>query len=56
MALKIDTDVGRFRQIVRGRVRDELKRFMSKGELLGRQGRNIVSIPSLSCRKVWQRS
>ncbi len=45
MALKIDTDVGRFRQIVRGKVRDELRRFMSKGELIGRQGKNIVSIP-----------
>jgi uncharacterized sporulation protein YeaH/YhbH (DUF444 family) len=45
VALKIDTDVGRFRQIVRGKVRDELKRFMSRGEMLGRQGKNIVSIP-----------
>ena len=45
MALKIDTDVGRFRQIVRGKVREELRRFMSRGELIGRQGKNIVSIP-----------
>ncbi len=45
MALKIDTDVGRFRQIVRGKVRDELRRFMSRGEMLGRKGKNIVSIP-----------
>lgn len=45
MALKIDTDVGRFREIVRGKVRDELKRFMSRGEMLGRKGKNVVSIP-----------
>jgi hypothetical protein len=43
--LTIDTDVGRFRQIVRGRVRDELRRFMQKGEMIGRKGKNLVSIP-----------
>ena len=45
MALNIDTDVGRFRQIVRGRVREELRRFMTRGEMIGRKGRNLVSIP-----------
>lgn len=45
MALKIDTDVGRFRKIVRGKVRDELKRFMSRGEMIGRKGKDLVSIP-----------
>lgn len=45
MSLKIDSDVGRFRRIVRGKVRDELKKFMSKGEMIGRKGRDLVSIP-----------
>ncbi|MBP7146199.1 MAG: DUF444 family protein [Acidobacteria bacterium] len=45
MTLKIETDVGRFRQIVRGKVRDELRRFMSRGEMIGRKGKNLVSIP-----------
>ncbi|MFQ5766443.1 MAG: DUF444 family protein [Acidobacteriota bacterium] len=45
MASKIDQDQSRFRQIVRGRVRKELKNFMSKGELFGRKGNSIVSIP-----------
>ncbi|MDH3283738.1 MAG: DUF444 family protein [Acidobacteriota bacterium] len=45
MSLSIDTDVGRFRQIVRGKVRDELKRFMSRGEMIGRKGKDLVSIP-----------
>ncbi|UCF68911.1 MAG: DUF444 family protein [Acidobacteriota bacterium] len=45
MALKIETDLGRFRQIVRGKVRDELRRFMARGEMIGRKGKNIVSIP-----------
>lgn len=45
MSQVIDTDVGRFRQIVRGRVRDELRRFMQKGEMIGKKGKNLVSIP-----------
>lgn len=45
MASKIDQDHNRFRKIVRGKVRRELKNFMSKGELFGRKGHDIVSIP-----------
>jgi uncharacterized sporulation protein YeaH/YhbH (DUF444 family) len=45
VALRIETDHTRFRQIVRGRIRKELRRFMTKGELLGRQGRKLVTIP-----------
>jgi uncharacterized sporulation protein YeaH/YhbH (DUF444 family) len=45
MVTKIDQDQSRFRQIVRGRVRKELKNFMSKGELFGRKGKELVSIP-----------
>ncbi|MCB9663695.1 MAG: DUF444 family protein [Alphaproteobacteria bacterium] len=43
--LKIDNDLGRFRDIVKGRVRRELRRYMSSGELLGKQGGKVVSIP-----------
>jgi len=43
--MHIDTDHSRFRQIVRGRIRKELRRFMSQGELIGRQGKDLVSIP-----------
>lgn len=45
MSLNIDNDVNRFRQIVRGRVRKDLKRYMSSGELIGKQGDRLVSIP-----------
>ena len=45
MALNIDQDLNRFRQIVKGRVRRDLKKFMSSGELLGKQGGKVVSIP-----------
>jgi uncharacterized sporulation protein YeaH/YhbH (DUF444 family) len=43
--LKIDQDLGRFRDIVKGRVRRELRKYMSSGELIGRQGDKVVSIP-----------
>jgi len=43
--LNIDRDLGRFRDIVKGRVRRELRRYMSTGELIGRQGTKTVSIP-----------
>ena len=43
--LNIDNDLGRFRDIVKGRVRRELRKYMSSGELLGRQGDKTVSVP-----------
>lgn len=45
MALKIGQDHARFRHIVRGRIRQNLRKFISKGELIGRQGKDRVSIP-----------
>ncbi|MCA9488822.1 MAG: DUF444 family protein [Myxococcales bacterium] len=43
--LNIDRDLGRFRDIVKGRVRRELRKYMSSGELVGRKGKELVSIP-----------
>lgn len=45
MAQKIDQDVGRFKQIIRGRVKKELRKFISSGELIGKKGKDFVSIP-----------
>ena len=45
MPLNIDNDLHRFRKIVKGRIRRDLKRFMSSGEMLGKQGDKVVSIP-----------
>jgi uncharacterized sporulation protein YeaH/YhbH (DUF444 family) len=45
MPQKIDADHARFRHIVRGRIKRNLKRFMSKGELFGKKGKDIVSVP-----------
>lgn len=43
--MKMETDVNRFRKIVRGKIKENLKRFISSGELIGRQGNKQVSIP-----------
>ncbi|MBI4671733.1 MAG: DUF444 family protein [Chloroflexi bacterium] len=45
MALLIDQDASRFRQIVRGKIKQNLKKYMSNGELIGKQGKDLVSIP-----------
>ena len=45
MIHNIESDLNRFRQIVKGRVRKDLKRFMSSGELIGKQGDQVVRIP-----------
>ncbi len=45
MSLKIDQDHSRFRAIVRGKVRRNLKQYISNGEILGKQGKDVVSIP-----------
>ena len=42
---RIDTDQRRFKDIVRGRIRENLRRYISNGELIGRQGNDRVSIP-----------
>ena len=45
MVLNIEKDHQRFRQIVKGRIRDDLRRFLSKGELIGKEGKHLISIP-----------
>jgi uncharacterized sporulation protein YeaH/YhbH (DUF444 family) len=45
MLYRIDADHTRFREIVRGRIRRDLRRFLSSGELIGRCGDHAVSIP-----------
>jgi len=45
MSLKIKQDHSRFRQIVRGKIKQNLKKYISKGEMIGRQGKETVSIP-----------
>lgn len=42
---RIEADRARFREIVRGRIREDLRRYLSTGELIGRAGDHAVSIP-----------
>ena len=45
MGQKIDKDHQRFRKIVRGKVKSNLSKFISRGELIGKKGKHLVSIP-----------
>ncbi|MFO0724493.1 MAG: DUF444 family protein [Myxococcota bacterium] len=45
MSLKIDADHGRFKDIVRGKIKQNLKKYIQKGEMIGKQGKDLVSIP-----------
>ncbi len=45
MPKRIDNDRARFREIVRGRIRGNLRKYVTQGEMLGRKGKDLVSIP-----------
>ena len=45
MALKIDQDHNRFKQIVKGSIKKELRKYMSSGDMIGKKGKDLVSIP-----------
>ncbi len=45
MVMKIDQDVGRFKEIVRGKIRQNLRKYVTHGEMIGRKGKDLVSIP-----------
>ncbi|MBI4042108.1 MAG: DUF444 family protein [Deltaproteobacteria bacterium] len=45
MALRIEKEWRRFVQIIKGRVKRNLKSFITKGELLGKRGGEVISIP-----------
>lgn len=45
MVLKIEQDHSRFKQIVRGRIKQNLRKFISQGEMIGKQGKKYISIP-----------
>jgi hypothetical protein len=45
VSLKIKQDHARFREIIRGRIRANLKKYIQKGEMVGRKGKEIISIP-----------
>lgn len=45
MVLRISKDHQRFRQIVKGRIRQDLRKFLTRGELIGKEGKHLISIP-----------
>lgn len=45
MVLKIEQDLSRFRNILRGQIKKELRKFISHGEMIGKKGKDLVSIP-----------
>jgi uncharacterized protein len=42
---KIERDHQRFRKIVRGKVKSNLGKYISRGEMIGKKGKDLVSIP-----------
>jgi uncharacterized protein len=45
MSQKIDLDHRRFRQIIRGKIKENLRKYISHGEMIARRGKDAVSIP-----------
>src|SRR5207302_10848028 len=45
MSQKIDLDHGRFRQIIRGKIKQNLHKYISQGEMIAKKGKDTVSIP-----------
>src|SRR5689334_18073478 len=45
MSQKIDLDHGRFRQIIRGKIKQNLRKYISQGEMIARKGKDSVAIP-----------
>lgn len=44
-ARRIERDRSRFKKIVRGAIRSGIRKYISHGELIGKQGKQFVSIP-----------
>ena len=45
MSLRISNDHARFKDIVRGKIKSNLKNYIKKGELIGKQGKAKITIP-----------
>jgi uncharacterized sporulation protein YeaH/YhbH (DUF444 family) len=45
MSLRIRNDHARFKDIVRGKIKENLKQYVKKGELIGKQGKDTITIP-----------
>jgi len=45
LALKIEQDWGRFRGIIRGKIKQDLRKYIIRSELIGKRGKDLISIP-----------
>lgn len=45
MVYNISRDHARFRDIVKGKIKEDLKKYINHGEMIGRKGKDLVSIP-----------
>jgi uncharacterized sporulation protein YeaH/YhbH (DUF444 family) len=45
MVLRIERDQNRFKEIIRGRIKQDFRKYITRGELIGRQGGKTISIP-----------
>src|SRR5436853_3138266 len=45
MGQKIERDHQRFKKLVRGKVKSNLAKYISRGEMIGQKGKDLVSIP-----------
>lgn len=45
MILNIESDHARFKEIIRGKIKQDLRKYITRGELIGRRGKELVSIP-----------
>lgn len=45
MSQRIERDHQRFRKLVRGKVKSNLSKYISRGEMIGKKGNDFVSIP-----------
>jgi hypothetical protein len=45
MVLKIEQDFNRFKQIVRGKIKKNLRKYLTSEEMIGKRGEELISIP-----------
>jgi len=45
MILQIEEDVNRFKKIIKGKIKENLRKYITHGEMIGKKGKDLVSIP-----------
>ena len=45
MVLQIEEDVNRFKKIIRGKIKENLRKYITHGEMIGKKGKDLVTIP-----------